>query len=1173
MRLKKIKINGFKSFLEPTAIDLNTNMAAIVGPNGCGKSNVIEALTWVLGETSAKQLRGGMMDDVIFNGNDSKNPIGRASVELILENTKNLFINKYASFSEISVKRELDRNAASNYSINGVRCRRRDVADLFLGTGLGSKQQYSIIGQGTVSQIVESKPDDLRLFIEEAAGVSRYKERKRETLNKIKNVNDNLERLKDIKFEVEKQLKRLDRQAKGAESYKKLKAEEARIKALLSGCMWNEYDNTRSAMLKKKHVSETSLTEEKDSLKQLETEFDLNNLRLNETLESINQLKEESYKSDAVVSQLRSQYEMNQQSHVKLKNQLLEKTSSLNSLEQEIANERVELKEFKLMIEDADRNYEIEYQQFKKDKEKLGSVSEKVTESFNAIRQIDGEKSALTQEKETTSLEIEFAAQIKVQKTSEIETLSKLIKDNSANKYESDSILLEEKISKINLDREKLLNQLKECRSEIKKTRDLLSLISTDIHEKQKVLEQEKGKLSSLKAIQAQALGENDSQVSDWIKNNKFENKEKLLESIKITRGWEIAFEKSFSLPLNTFLVKEEEFEFSQIDVTDIPVDVHILIQDSANIDSKVQLDSANSLNHIIEKASDSVRDLSNHIEFFETNLEAYQASKNLSYGQVAVSKLGLVFGKNWFKLPASTVNNPSLILQNTNIEKLKREIEELSGVLAKLEARRADIDLELTKLFQAETKLNDQISEIESNLLKEKELYIKTRTKITELERESNLAKEKFSQIENEMIQLNENMNRFRDKSKLCDEKLKSLQVNEQTAIDRNKMLVREQGDLNKKIESLTDLLEKKKNQIDKINISINSLNNSISLKNKRMDEFAIEKNKIEGELNRLPKFSEEEPSEIKDQIILRETLSQELSKKSAELNDIEIIQKKINARKKELLAKIDLIKNDLVTLQVEIAALQTKQENLAQTEEFDPGLLNDKAALESVNIDDLNDQLSRISKKVERLGPINLAAIDEFDELESRRLKLDKEISDLSAALSTLGSAMRKIEQETKTRFSTMYGDINRDLKGTFVELFGGGNARLELTSDDMLEAGVSIVARPPGKRNTSIHQLSGGEKALTALALIFTIFKLKPSPFCLLDEVDAPLDDNNTLRFSTMLKKMSSYVQFVYVTHNKITMEAAEQLLGVTMEEAGVSRLVDVNIVDAIKLAEPA
>ena len=733
MRLKKIKINGFKSFLEPTVIDLNTNMAAIVGPNGCGKSNVIEALTWVLGETSAKQLRGGMMDDVIFNGNDSKNPIGRASVELILENAQNVLSNKYDSFNEISVRRELDRNAASNYSINGVRCRRRDVADLFLGTGLGSKQQYSIIGQGTVSQIVESKPDDLRLFIEEAAGVSRYKERKRETLNKIKNVNDNLERLKDIKFEVEKQLRRLDRQAKGAESYKKLKTEEGRIKALLSGCMWNEYDNSRSAMLKKKHECDTSLSGEKELLKQLETEFDLNSLKLNETLESINQLKEESYKSDAVVSQLRSQFQMNQQSHAKLRNQLSEKTSSLNALEQEIANERIELKDFKLMVEDAERNYEIEHQEFKKNKGTLVSVSEKVTESFNAIRQIDGEKSILTQNKETSALEIEFAEQIKVQKTTEIETLSKLINDNSVTKYASDSVLLEENIRKINLEREELHNNLKECRSEIKKTRGLLSQISTDILEKQKVLEQEKGKLSSLKAIQAQALGESDTQVLDWIKNNKFENKKKLLESIKITQGWELAFEKSFSLPLNTFMVRREEFEFSQIDVTDTPVDIHILIQDSANADSKVELNATTSSNHVIEKASDSVRDLSTHIKFFETNLEAYQASKNLLYGEVAVSKSGLVFGKNWYKLPASTVNNPSLILQNTNIEKLEIEIEEIGDALAKLEMRRADIELELTGSFQAETKLNNQISEIESHLLKEKELYIKTITKKTE--------------------------------------------------------------------------------------------------------------------------------------------------------------------------------------------------------------------------------------------------------------------------------------------------------------------------------------------------------------------------------------------------------------------------------------------------------
>ncbi len=1173
MRLKKIKINGFKSFLEPTVIDLNTNMAAIVGPNGCGKSNVIEALTWVLGETSAKQLRGGMMDDVIFNGNDSKNPIGRASVELILANVQSVLSDKYAGFSEVSVRRELDRNAASNYSINGVRCRRRDVADLFLGTGLGSKQQYSIIGQGTVSQIVESKPDELRLFIEEAAGVSRYKERKRETLNKIRNVNENLDRLKDIRFEVEKQLRRLDRQAKGAESYKKLKTEERHIKALVSSCMWSQYDSSRSSMLKKKHICETSLNEKAGLLKKFEAESDLISLKLSETSESLNRIKEESYKSDAMVSQLRSQYQMSRQSYSKLKTQLLDKTTSLDLLEQEIINERAELKNFQSMVIDAEKDYEIDLRQFKKNKEDLISLSEQVTDSFNAIREIDREKNNLSQLKETSALEVEFAEQIKVEKTKELEALFKLISDNDIKKYESESILFEESVNKINLERTKLHNELKERRLNIKNTRELVSKMSKEIHEKQKILEQKKGKLASLKAIQAQALGENDVEVSNWIKINKFEDKKKLLESIQISKGWETAFEKSFSLPLNTLLVSKDDFEFLQIDETNLPADIHILIEDSDCTNPKVGFDSTTSFNSKIESASSSVRDLCNHIKFYETNLEASQAAKYLATGELAVSKAGLVFGKNWCKLAASTENNPSLIAQNSNIEQLRIDIDEVHNAVETLESQRVDIEQELVEIFQDETNINNLISEIESKLLIEKELLIKTMTKKTELKRESSLAAEKRSQIESEIKQLQENIIILLDKAKFTDEKVKLLQVNEEKSIAQNKKLVVEQGELNAEIESFTNVLEKKKNQIDKLNISINSLNNSINLKNERIGEFSIEKNKIESELDSLPNITEEEPSEIKEQMILREALNKELLKKNVVQDELEVQQKNVGSSKKELVSKIDLIKNDLVTLQVEISALQTKQESLAQTEEFEPALLNDKAALEATSVDELKTRLSEIAKKIARLGPVNLAAIDEFDELESRRLTLDNEINDLSEALSTLGAAMRKIEQETKTRFSDMYERINSDLKGTFVELFGGGNARLELASDDMLESGVTIVARPPGKKNTTIHQLSGGEKALTALALIFTIFKLKPSPFCLLDEVDAPLDDNNTLRFSTMLKKMSTYVQFLYVTHNKITMEAAEQLLGVTMEEAGVSRLVDVNIVDAIKLAKLA
>ncbi|MEC8148100.1 MAG: AAA family ATPase, partial [Pseudomonadota bacterium] len=375
MRLKKIKINGFKSFLETATIDLKTNMVAIVGPNGCGKSNVIEALTWVLGETSAKQLRGGQMDDVIFNGNTTKNPIGRASVELILENAEGILGDKYSGFNEISIRRELDRNSASNYSINGVRCRRRDVADLFLGTGLGSKQQYSIIGQGMVTQLVESKPDDLRLFIEEAAGVSRYKERKRETLNKIKSVNENLGRIQDIKSEVEKQLKKLDRQAKGAESYKKLKLEEGRLKSLLNCLIWNQYDKNRSVLMKKKHVCEKEVNEQQSQLIKSETESDLVSEKIAEITESLNKTKEEFYKSDAVIAQLRNQYMANKKEHSKLLGELAEKENSEKLLKNEMNIQKKKINELELIISDAVLSYQAKHQTLRKKKEELSVLS------------------------------------------------------------------------------------------------------------------------------------------------------------------------------------------------------------------------------------------------------------------------------------------------------------------------------------------------------------------------------------------------------------------------------------------------------------------------------------------------------------------------------------------------------------------------------------------------------------------------------------------------------------------------------------------------------------------------------------------------------------------------------------------------------------------------------
>ena len=1173
MRLKKIKINGFKSFLETATIDLKTNMVAIVGPNGCGKSNVIEALTWVLGETSAKQLRGGQMDDVIFNGNTTKNPIGRASVELILENAEGILGDKYSGFNEISIRRELDRNSASNYSINGVRCRRRDVADLFLGTGLGSKQQYSIIGQGMVTQLVESKPDDLRLFIEEAAGVSRYKERKRETLNKIKSVNENLGRIQDIKSEVEKQLKKLDRQAKGAESYKKLKLEEGRLKSLLSCLIWNQYDKNRSVLMKKKHVCEKEVNEQQSQLIKSETESDLVSEKIAVITESLNKTKEEFYKSDAVIAQLRNQYMANKKEHSKLLGELAEKENSEKLLKNEMNIQKKKINELELIISDAVLSYQAKHQTLRKKKEELSVLSNKVTQSFNIIRKIEAEKNSLVHSKEASFLEINFMTQLRAKKLEELKSLEKIVSESPEHSLELESNQIESRLEKIKKEREDAQRKMATCRADIEATRGLISKTDAVLFKLQKKNQEDKGKLSSLKAIQSQALGENDDRVNDWLKSNNFLGNKKLLGEIRVHNGWERAFEKSFSLPLNTLCIKSKDFNLMKIDLDSLPIDLYVLFDDIPCEQNEDAHGVDQRLEQKIDKASDSVKNLSRYVKVVDSNEEALKVRTNLKQQQIVVSKAGVVFGKNWCKLPASSAHLPGLIVQNSNIKKLTEDIDNTRHEVDQLEKERDSLQTKHSDAFRTESVLNKEIAIIESKLLEFKELQIRVQTRKADLEKEIAAAKIKRDEVAIELNELEEKLSKLKEQSTKFENQLEQLLSEEKNNIESNESLTQQQILLNREIETLNQQLENKKNTKDEQNIQVNSLRNSLEMKTKRSNEYVLEKNKIKEAIEFLPKFSEEEPDDIKEEILLRDEFSREVANLDVKLKELEQSKIILNNKKRDCSIKLDTLKNNQISLQSEISSLQGKQEALVETQEFDPKIFEDKASIADLTVEKLEEESAQVVRKIERLGPINLAAIDEFEELDSRQIKLESEIGDLTGALSTLTEAMRKIEQETKSRFSDMYEKINQNLKVTFVELFGGGNARLEMTSDNLLETGVTIIARPPGKRNTTINQLSGGEKALTALALIFTIFKLKPAPFCLLDEVDAPLDDSNALRFATMLKKMSTYVQFLYVTHNKITMEAADQLLGVTMEEAGISRLVNVNIIEAIKMAKQA
>ena len=731
MQLKHIKLSGFKSFVDPTKISFPTNMVGVVGPNGCGKSNVIDAIRWVLGELSAKNLRGESMVDVIFNGSEKRKASGQCSIELLFDNSSAKIGGEYASYNEVSIKRVMTRDAQSDYFINNAKCRRKDVQDIFLGTGLGPSS-YAIIEQGMVSKLVSAKPDELRTHIEEAAGVSKYRERRRETESRIKRTKENLSRVKDIRDEIGRLIKRLENQAKAAEKYKKLNDEKSQIELDTAILFSLEAKNNRDDLQKK--------------------------------LDSLNRdLKIKNAESETIQSQI---------------------------------------------------------DQFRTENESVLTEYESAQKNFYSIGAEIAKREANLQNINKTENETKF----KLEKTKE------------------------------NLEKAK----------ETEKNFDELSPSEQAIH---------------------------------------------ILNEI-------IATLKKYSIQNDSILDKANKLK--------------VLLAEILNIASAQS----------------------------KTLTEEYQSRQ----------------------------------------EDLSKEI------------------------FEAE-KLKSSIEE-------EMQTYV-----------------EESSQAESVLISLRQKQSKF-------NEDLRSL--------ENNKSIV----------------------ELDSRSISEKITNTRLDLK-------------------------------------------------TYEIN-LENSNKKIKA------AGIDIEKIDF-----------TKYEDLS--------------------ISELEDKLADIEAKIIRLGAINLAAPEEIEEESKRKEELDKQYDDLIEALDKLNGAIKKIDNETKTIFKDSFDAVNIKLKEVFPKLFGGGLAELNLTDDDPLHAGVILMARPPGKKNSSISQLSGGEKALTALALVFAIFDLNPAPFCLLDEVDAPLDDLNTLRFINMVEEMSKTVQFIFITHNKVSMERSDYLMGVTMQEAGVSRMVSVDVNQALELAE--
>tara|TARA_Y100000389_G_scaffold182480_1_gene199138 strand:- start:6332 stop:9166 length:2835 start_codon:yes stop_codon:yes gene_type:complete len=929
MRLTKIKLAGFKTFVDPTVLSFPSNLTGIIGPNGCGKSNIIDAIRWVMGESSARNLRGESMDDVIFSGSSSRPEVSKAFIELYFDNENNTLDAKFARFSEIVIRREVSRDGVSNYSLNNTRCRRKDIREVFLGTGLGPRS-YAIIEQGMISRLVESKPEELRTYLEEAAGISKYKEKRRETELRLKHTKDNLNRLNDVMKEISSQLNKLERQAKAANDYKELKNIERELKLSLLSLKWNNY-NLEIIELDK-HISKSNIEYEK------------------------------------------------QKSLLTSKDKLIEETRLQRSTKQDMFN-TAQADFYHIGSEIAKCEKDIEHSQ-----------------------------------------ESEFSRQKSI-----------------------DEIILN--ITSLNEDQENeglrikgLNNVIQEKKIELNNMTNQLNLLN-------------KEKSASNFALQNWQTSFNDFISSQSETKNKQE-----IEKTKIR-----ASEKSIELLTKRLKILES-----------------YTIDDDQNLSDKNMIMST--ANNIQEKISSMLVDVQR-----SESLD----SKNNKILKMLPSSIRYI-SDNLKKL----IEKIKILIrsQEDEITDIKHKINDYQSLIITAKKSLDSLQLEI----QAD---NEKKIKLEKERIEFKQIIDKVIWKSEELQKSQNDLNVSISSLVSEQTAADDNLARIsRDKIDLEDRKL--------TLLSNDSTPMKPSSDIQN---LLRQLLNDKKDK----EAGLTEIRDSLTLLDKKVSGFESDKNDIDITI-----------SGLREKL---ESMKISLSQKTAQRNSL-----------KE--------NSDIPVSEIENALNKT----------------SDSDSTESIE-----KEITGVQSKVNALGAINLAAIDELKDQEERKGYLDNQYDDLSKSVATLESAIKTIDSETKVKFKDIFDQINSNLNNYFTKIFGGGKAYLEMTDNDLLNTGVSMMARPPGKLVKNINLLSGGEKAGVGIAFVFSIFKINPAPFCLLDEVDAPLDEANNARFCSVVKEMSKTVQFIFITHNKSTMELADILSGVTMREPGVSKLVSVNVGEAINL----
>ena len=1169
MRLKTIKLAGFKSFVDPTSVDMPSNMCAVVGPNGCGKSNIIDAVRWVMGESSAKNLRGESMTDVIFNGSASRKPVGQASIELIFDNSDGTITGEYAGYTEISIKRRVTRDAQNLYYLNGNRCRRRDITDIFLGTGLGPRS-YAIIEQGMISKLVEAKPEELRVFIEEAAGISKYKERRRDTENRMRRTRENLERLTDLREELERQIIRLERQAKAAEKFGIFKKEQRELNAKLRGIRYRVLQDRAEELQKTITAAELLVEGSVTQRVKFDSAIEKHRTEFSEKSDFFNEIQGQYYALGADIARIEQSIKHSQERERTLRVDLDQTERDCKEAQEHLSIDSAKIEGWEAELLEIEPELEMLEQTLETSHSVLSESEEAMHEWQQSWDQFNQKAAEPKQAAEVQQSRIQYLDQVQtrlLQRKEKIESESADIEIDG----ESEEIeIQEEEIAALELNAEEqseivagkgeLITELREKHATDTKQRDT----------EQTELQTRRGRLSSLEALQAAALGKDGSQGNDWLNTQGIDPEQRLAESLDVTEGWEKAVELVLADALQAVCTKKPVSEFLG--------DVHALessLQLVVDSGSKRTGDPAGGDLISIASKVTSQFNLSVQLEnIFIANdtAEAKELLAKLTTGQSIVTKDGYWLSNDWLRVTRASDAEAGVIARKREIDSLIDHIDaQEASVAITLDAINATNDA----LREAESLREHARRELEQKRREANEVRTRVnsqKTKIAQLLLKKERAKQDVQEIESQLELESENLGEARA---LLEEAIIRIENDSEereglltrrdslrTTLDDARQKARHAQDKNHELAMRNRSLQA---QLGSIKQGIQRLEEQISRMTERRDQL---RDALEDTANP----TEEHQLELETLLERRVQVERKLSDARRELENTETAlrdaEKSRDTTEKEIAERRGKLESSRLALQT----LEVQAENIKQQlvdDDFDLVTVLDTLLPEDEE-HLLEQELEQLGNRIGRLGPINLAAIDEYKTEFERKQYLDEQNDDLCEALETLEGAIHKIDKETRTRFKETYDQVNKGLQELFPRLFGGGHAYLELTGEDMLDTGIAIMARPPGKKNSTIHLLSGGEKALTAIALVFSIFHLNPAPFCMLDEVDAPLDDANVGRYADMVESMSEKVQFIYITHNKIAMEKAQHLMGVTMQEPGVSRMVTVDVEEAAELA---